>query len=106
MTGYLFEYSSAAKNPARVSRLPLHLLVRFSVSKQLFAPRKTMADSPTDIDVVFAFKRAAEPTITLTKSRRRIAFLKAWDHANPSMITAGICDRRNGVSGQVAQQQS
>jgi hypothetical protein len=31
------------------------------------------------------------------KSRRRIAFLKAWDHANPSMITAGICDRRNGV---------
>ena len=57
MTGYLFEYSSAAKNPARVSRLLLHLLVRFSISKQLFAPRKTMADSPTDIDVVFRFKR-------------------------------------------------
>src|SRR6516162_8410455 len=53
MTGYLFEYASAAKNPARVSRLPLHLLVRFSISKQLFAPSKTMADSPTDIDVVF-----------------------------------------------------
>src|SRR5262252_8955137 len=54
--GYLFEYSSAAKNPARVSRLLLQLLVRFSISKQLFAPRKTMADSPTDIDVVFRFK--------------------------------------------------
>src|SRR5262249_50784164 len=40
---------------------------------------------------------AAEPTITLMKSRRRIAFPKAWDHANPSMITAGIYDRRNGV---------
>src|SRR5262249_24924273 len=42
---------------------------------------------------------AAEPTITLRKSRRRIAFPKAQDHANPSMITAGICDRRNGVQG-------
>src|SRR5215472_10887929 len=40
-----------------MSRLLLHLLVRFSVPKQLFAPSKTMADSPTDIDVVFAFKR-------------------------------------------------
>jgi hypothetical protein len=34
MTGYLFEYSSAAKNPARVSRLLLHLLVRFSISRE------------------------------------------------------------------------
>jgi len=35
------------------------------------------------------------------KSRRRrlLAFLKASDHANPSMITAGICDRRNGFGG-------
>src|SRR6516225_928735 len=57
MTGYLFEYANAAKSPARMSRLLLHLLVRFSVSKQLFVPGKTMADSPTDIDVVFAFKR-------------------------------------------------
>jgi hypothetical protein len=57
MTGYLFEYASAAKSPARISRLLLHLLVRFCVSKQLFAPSKTVADSPTDIDVVFAFKR-------------------------------------------------
>ena len=56
MTGYLFEYASAAKSPARMSRLLLHLLVRFSVPKQLFAPSKTMADSPTDIDGVFAFK--------------------------------------------------
>jgi hypothetical protein len=40
-----------------MSRLFLHLLVRFSVPKQLFAPSKTMADSPTDIDGVFAFKR-------------------------------------------------
>ena len=53
MAGYLFEYASAAKSPARMSLLLLHLLVRFSVSKQLFAPSKTMADSPTDIDVVF-----------------------------------------------------
>jgi hypothetical protein len=57
MTGYLFEYASAAKSSARMSRLLLHLLVRFSVPKQLFAPSKTMADSPTDIDGVFAFKR-------------------------------------------------
>jgi hypothetical protein len=57
VAGYLFEYASAAKSPARVSCLLLHLLVRFSVSKQLFAPSKTMADSPTDIDGVFAFKR-------------------------------------------------
>jgi hypothetical protein len=57
MTGYLFEYASAAKSPARMSRLLLHLLVRFSVPKQLFAPSKTIADSPTDIDGVFAFKR-------------------------------------------------
>src|SRR5262249_55240205 len=64
MTGYLFEYASAAKSPARMSRLLLHLLVRFSIPKQLFAPSKTMADSPTDIDGVFAFKRqnvAKEP---------------------------------------------
>jgi hypothetical protein len=54
---HLFEYASAAKSPARLSRLLLHLLVRFSVSKQLFAPSKTMADAPTDIDGVFAFKR-------------------------------------------------
>ena len=40
-----------------MSRLLLHLLVRFSIPKQLFAPSKTMADSPTDIDGVFAFKR-------------------------------------------------
>jgi hypothetical protein len=31
-----------------MSRLLLHLLVRFSVPKQLFAPSKTVADSPTD----------------------------------------------------------
>jgi len=29
------------------------------------------------------------------KSRRRIAFLEAWDHAS-YVITAGIYDRRNG----------
>jgi hypothetical protein len=57
MTGYLFEDASAAKCAARMSRLLLDLLVRFSVPKQLFAPCKTMADSPTDIDGVFAFKR-------------------------------------------------
>jgi hypothetical protein len=57
MTGYLFEYASAAKSSARMSRLLLHLLVRFSVPKQLFAPGKTMPNSPTDIDGVFAFKR-------------------------------------------------
>jgi hypothetical protein len=57
MTRYLFEHASAAKSPARMSRLLLHLLVRFSVPKQLFASSKTMADSPTDIDGVFAFKR-------------------------------------------------
>src|SRR6516165_1591834 len=57
MTGYLFEYASATKSAARMSGLLLHLLVRFSIPKQLFAPSKTMADSPTDIDGVFAFKR-------------------------------------------------
>jgi hypothetical protein len=57
MAGYLFEYASAAKKPARLSRLLLPLLVRFGVPKQLFAPSKTMADAPTDIDGVLAFKR-------------------------------------------------
>ena len=57
MAGYLFEYASATKSAARMSRLLLQLLVRFSIPKQLFAPSKTMADSPTDIDGVFAFKR-------------------------------------------------
>jgi len=57
MAGYLFEYASAAKSPARVSCLVLQLLVRFGVSKQLFALSKMMTDAPTDIDGVFAFKR-------------------------------------------------
>jgi hypothetical protein len=57
VTGYFLEYASAAKSPARVSRLLHQLLVRLSVPKQLFAPFKTTADSPTDIDGVFAFKR-------------------------------------------------
>jgi hypothetical protein len=57
MAGYLFEYASAAKSPARMSRLVLHLLVRFSVLKQLFAVSKMMTDAPTDIDGVFALKR-------------------------------------------------
>src|SRR5215469_10951899 len=38
----------------------------------------------------------ADPAITLMKSRRRIAFLEAWDHASYA-ITAGIYDRRNGL---------
>src|SRR6516165_11828653 len=38
---------------------------------------------------------AAELAIALMKSRRRIAFLEAWDHAG-CVITAGIYDRRNG----------
>ena len=33
---------------------------------------------------------AAEPTITLMKSRRRIAFSKARDYADWDAITAGI----------------
>ena len=57
MAGYLFEYASAAKSLARVSCLVLQLLVRFGVSKQLFALSKMMTDAPTDIDGVFAFKR-------------------------------------------------
>jgi hypothetical protein len=39
------------------------------------------------------------------KSRRRIAFPEAEDHAN-YVITAGIYDSRNGVQGQFARQQS
>jgi len=38
----------------------------------------------------------ADPAITLMKSRRRIAFLEAWDHAS-HVITARIYDRRTGV---------
>ena len=34
------------------------------------------------------------------KSRRRIAFLKAQDHAN-YVIAAEICDRRNGANDQL-----
>ena len=41
---------------------------------------------------------AAEPTIPLMNSRRRIALPEASDHASP-VITAGIYDWRNGVSG-------
>ena len=40
---------------------------------------------------------AADPATTLIKSRRRIAFPEAQDHAKTLQITAGICDRRNGV---------
>jgi len=32
------------------------------------------------------------------KSRRRIAFPKAWDHADYVPITAGICDQRSMVN--------
>src|SRR6516165_12111770 len=42
----------------------------------------------------------ADPTIALTKSRRRIAFTKARDYAEWDAITAGICDTRNGVQGR------
>jgi hypothetical protein len=42
---------------------------------------------------------ADEPTVTLMKSRRRIGFPKAWDYADWGAITAGICNRRNGVQG-------
>jgi hypothetical protein len=44
---------------------------------------------------------AAEPAITLMKSRRRIAFPKAQDHAKYVSITAGICFQRNGIQGSV-----
>jgi hypothetical protein len=57
MARYLFEYASAAKSPAKMSCLVLQLLVRFGVSKQLFALSEMMTDAPTDIDGVFAFKR-------------------------------------------------
>jgi hypothetical protein len=38
-----------------------------------------------------------ELAIALMKSRRRIAFSEAQDHASSVAITAGIYDRRNGV---------
>jgi len=54
-------------------------------------------------------RTVAEPTIPLMKSRRRIAALKAQSLCGLCFgidaITAGICDRRNGVPGQVARQQ-
>jgi hypothetical protein len=40
-----------------------------------------------------------ELAIALMKSRRRIAFSKAQDHASSVAITAGIYDGRNGVLG-------
>jgi hypothetical protein len=43
----------------------------------------------------------------LALERRRIAHPKAQDYADfQNEITAGICDRRNGVAGQLARQQS
>jgi len=39
----------------------------------------------------------ADTAITLMKSRRRIALPEAQDYADCRIITAGICDRRNGV---------
>jgi hypothetical protein len=41
----------------------------------------------------------AEATIPLMKSRRHIAFHQGQDYAEKETITAGICDRRNGVRG-------
>src|SRR5262249_52446537 len=42
-------------------------------------------------------RKEAKPATTLMKSRRRIALPKAQDYADYGIITAGICDRRNGV---------
>ena len=41
----------------------------------------------------------AEPATTLMKSRRRIAVPRLRTTPTVCMITAGICDRRNGVPG-------
>ena len=42
---------------------------------------------------------APEPTITLMKSRRRIAFLKAWDHANRMNDYSGDLRHAEWASG-------
>jgi hypothetical protein len=42
-----------------------------------------------------------DPAITLMNSRRRVTAPKAQEHADNSLITSGICDRRNGVQGSV-----
>jgi hypothetical protein len=53
---------------------------------------------------------AAEPTITVMKSRRRIAFSKAHDRADYCLqgpeLQQGFATGEMGVQGQVAQQQS
>src|SRR5215471_18451949 len=46
-------------------------------------------------------QKEAELATALMKSRRRIAFPEATDCADCRFITAGICDRRNGVEGSV-----
>src|ERR1700745_3918547 len=52
-----------------------------------------------------AFCRRALASLPLALERRRIA--QGRDYADvQSEITAGICDRRNGVPGQFARQQS
>jgi hypothetical protein len=43
----------------------------------------------------------AEPTTTLMKSRRRIYSPKAQEVRQQRLITAGICDWRNGFQGSV-----
>jgi hypothetical protein len=51
---------------------------------------------------------AADPAITLMKSRCRIASPKAWDYfdlAFNTAITAGNRERQNGFGGLFAQQQ-
>jgi hypothetical protein len=46
---------------------------------------------------------AADPAMTLMKSRRRIASSKAWGYVDLALntaITAGISERQNGSSGR------
>jgi hypothetical protein len=48
-----------------------------------------------------ALRLRALDSLPLALERRRIAHPKAQDYADfQSTITAGICDRRNGASGQ------
>src|SRR3974377_1745904 len=48
----------------------------------------------------------AEPTITLMKSRRRIAFPEAWTTPNRTRLQQGFATDEIGFDGHFARQQS
>src|SRR6516225_11545625 len=64
-----------------VARLGFHSALSDEVDL-VFAGSLGWRARASPIDRSWGTATVAEPAITVMKSRRRIAFLKAWDHAN------------------------